>query len=110
MRSRKPTNSQGNDMRDMGILRVAASSLRLLAVYAALLIGLALTVALRFFGAGGFRAVALHLLIAVVMAALIYAHYMHLRAATGLTRLFALVGFGWLYFMFALMFSDFLSQ
>lgn len=52
--------------------------------------------------------VALHLLITVAVAALIYALYIHFRSAAALTRLFALVGFSWLYFIFALLFSDFL--
>ena len=110
MQWKQRVNSLRNDQSDMGILRVLASSLRLLIVYATLLIGLALTVALRFFGDGGLWVVALHLLIAAAMAALIYAQYMHLRSATPLIRLFALAAFGWLYFMFTLMFGDFLSR
>lgn len=83
---------------------------RLLIVYGCLLLGLALTVGLRFLDYHSNWSTAGHLLLAFTMATLIFAQYMHLRSATPLTRLIALGVLAWLYIMFLLIFGDYLSR
>ena len=53
---------------------------------------------------------ALNMVCAFGMAGLVFGGFMGLRAADGLTRVFALAGFGWLVFLLVLTLSDYLTR
>ena len=53
---------------------------------------------------------ALNGVLAFAMAGLVFGGFMGLRAADGLTRVFALAGFGWLVFLLVLTLSDYLTR
>ena len=79
------------------------------AVYGALILLLALTVAISFFHLGTLGII-LALAIAVAKALLVMAYFMHLRYNTRLTWLFAGAGFVWLLIMVTFTMADYLSR
>jgi cytochrome c oxidase subunit 4 len=80
-----------------------------LAVWAGLLVLLAISAGSAYAPLGPFNA-AVNLAIAAVMLGLLATFLMNLRWANGLVRLFAASGLFWLIFMFALTFVDYLSR
>ncbi len=78
-------------------------------VAGALLALLAATIGVAYLDLGRFNTPAA-MAISVAKAAIIIIYFMHLRAAHGLVRIMALIGFFWLAIMFALAFSDFGSR
>ena len=80
-----------------------------LAVFAALLVGTALTVLVAYVDLGPLNTV-VALAIAGVKALLVALYFMHLRWASRLTWLFAAAGIVWLVLMLGLTFADFESR
>jgi len=78
-------------------------------VVAALLLLLLLTIGLAYVDLGSLNT-AVALLISAAKAALILLFFMHLRRASGLTRLAAGVGFFWLGILLAHTLSDYLTR
>jgi len=79
------------------------------AVFAALIFGTALTVAVAFIDLGALNNV-LMLGIAITKAALVVLFFMHVRWGTRLTWVVAASGFFWLLILFGLTMSDYLSR
>ncbi len=77
-----------------------------LGVFAALLLGTALTTWVSRFDLGPFNNV-VALSIAGAKAALVILFFMHVRYSSRLVRVFALAGFFWLLIFFALIFADY---
>jgi cytochrome c oxidase subunit IV len=80
-----------------------------LVVDAALMALLAATYGVSYLHLGVFNAI-LNIGIAVVMVGLVAWFYMHLRAATGMVRLFAGAALLWLIILFALGLSDWIAR
>ena len=80
-----------------------------LAVFTALMVFTAITVAVAFFDLGAMNNVVM-LGIAVTKATLVVLYFMHVRYATRLIPLVAAGGFFWLLIMFGITMSDYLSR
>jgi len=80
-----------------------------LAVFAALIILLAITIGVAFLHLGPFN-VAAALFIAVVKATLVVLFFMHVKYSSRLTWIFAAGGLLWLVIMIILMMSDYLNR
>jgi cytochrome c oxidase subunit 4 len=78
-------------------------------IFAALLIGTALTIAVAFVDLGAFNNVAM-LTIAAGKALLVILFFMHVRWGTRLTGLVVASGFFWLLILFTITMSDFLTR
>jgi cytochrome c oxidase subunit 4 len=78
-------------------------------IFAALLIGTALTIAVAFVDLGAFNNVAM-LTIAAGKALLVILFFMHVRWGTRLTSLVVASGFFWLLILFTITMSDFLTR
>jgi cytochrome c oxidase subunit IV len=70
---------------------------------------LALTISVAYVDLGPYNIV-IALLIATVKASLVAYFFMHIRTSSRLTWTVAIGGFFWLFILFALTFSDFLSR
>jgi cytochrome c oxidase subunit IV len=79
------------------------------AVFAALMVGTALTVLAAFFDLGALNNVVM-LAIACAKALLVILFFMHVRWSTRLTWLVVASGFFWLIIMFGLTMTDYLSR
>jgi len=79
------------------------------AVFAALIIGTALTVAAAFVDMGALNNVVM-LAIAITKAALVVLFFMHVRWGTRLTWVVAASGFVWLLILFGLTMQDYLTR
>lgn len=79
------------------------------AVFAALIVGTALTVLVAFFDLGPLNNIVM-LLIASVKALLVVLFFMHVRWSTRLTWVVAASGFAWLIILFGLTMTDYLSR
>ena len=79
------------------------------AVFAALIVGTALTVAVAFIDLGAMNNV-LMLGIAMTKAMLVILFFMHVRWSTRLTWVVVASGFFWLLILFSLTMSDYLSR
>ncbi len=79
------------------------------AVFAALLVGTALTVGAAFVDMGPLNNVVM-LLIAVAKATLVVLFFMHVRWATRLTWVVAMAGFFWLFILFGVTMSDYMTR
>jgi len=79
------------------------------AVFAALIVGTALTVAVAFVDLGAMNNV-LMLGIAITKALLVILFFMHVRWSTRLTWVVAASGFVWLLILFGLTMTDYLSR
>jgi cytochrome c oxidase subunit 4 len=79
------------------------------AVFAALIVGTALTVVAAFFDMGAFNNVVM-LAIACAKALLVILFFMHVRWSTRLTWLVVASGFFWLLILFGLTMTDYLSR
>jgi cytochrome c oxidase subunit 4 len=87
-----------------------ASSVRpYLVVYAALIVLMALTTGLAFVDLGHASPV-VALLIAASKALLVILYFMHVRSASGLTKIFVVVGFYWLALLFGGTLGDLLTR
>lgn len=80
-----------------------------LLIFAALLLGLGISIALTTLPLNALR-IAAHLGVAALLGALIAAFFMNLREAGALIRVFALGGLLWLAFMFVLFPADWLTR
>lgn len=80
-----------------------------LAVFAALLVLLALTVAASYVSLGGFNVV-IALMIAIAKTFLVMLFFMHVRYSGRLVWIYVGVGFFWLGILLALTMSDFLTR
>lgn len=78
-------------------------------VFAALLAGTALTVAVTYIELGRFNLI-VALLIAFTKATLVVLFFMHVNQSTALTRIFVVAGLFWLVILILLTFSDYLSR
>ena len=78
-------------------------------IFAALLIGTALTIAVAFVDLGAFNNVAM-LTIAAGKALLVILFFMHVRWGTRLTWVIAASGFFWLLILFGLTMQDYLTR
>ena len=78
-------------------------------VFAALIVGTALTVAAAFVDMGALNNVVM-LAIAVTKAALVVLFFMHVRWGTRLTWVIAASGFFWLLILFGLTMQDYLTR
>jgi cytochrome c oxidase subunit 4 len=87
---------------------VAPKSLYYL-IFAALLVGTAVTVAVAFVDLGAFNNVVM-LTIACAKALLVVLFFMHVRWSTRLTWVVVASGFFWLLILFTLTMSDYLSR
>jgi cytochrome c oxidase subunit 4 len=87
---------------------VAPKSLYYL-VFAALIVGTAITVAVAFMDLGAFNNVVM-LTIACTKALLVVLFFMHVRWSTRLTWVVVGAGFFWLLIMFTLTMSDYMSR
>ncbi|HTR81742.1 MAG TPA: cytochrome C oxidase subunit IV family protein [Bacteroidota bacterium] len=74
-----------------------------------LMLLLALTISVAYIDLGPYNIV-IALLIAAVKATLVGYFFMHIRTSPRLVWTFAIGGFFWLFILFALTFSDFLSR
>jgi len=79
------------------------------AVFAALIIGTALTVGAAFVDMGAFNNVVM-LAIAITKAVLVVLFFMHVRWGTRLTWVVAASGFVWLLILFGLTMQDYLTR
>jgi cytochrome c oxidase subunit 4 len=79
------------------------------AVFAALIVGTALTVLVAFFDLGPLNNIVM-LLIASVKALLVVLFFMHVRWSTRLTWVVAASGFVWLIILFGLTMTDYLTR
>jgi cytochrome c oxidase subunit 4 len=79
------------------------------AVFAALMVGTALTVGVAFVDLGAFNNV-LMLGIAITKAMLVILYFMHVRWATRLTWLVVASGFFWLIILFGITMTDYLTR
>ena len=79
------------------------------AVFAALIVGTALTVAAAFVDMGALNNVVM-LAIAVAKATLVVLFFMHVRWGTRLTWVIAASGFFWLLILFGLTMQDYLTR
>ena len=79
------------------------------AVFAALMVGTALTVAVAFVDLGAMNNVVM-LTVACVKALLVILFFMHVRWSTRLTWLVVAAGFFWLLIMFSVTMTDFLTR
>ena len=79
------------------------------AVFAALMVGTALTVGVAFVDLGAFNNV-LMLGIAITKALLVILFFMHVRYSTRLTKLTAIGGFLWLAILISLTLGDYLTR
>jgi cytochrome c oxidase subunit 4 len=79
------------------------------AVFAALMVGTALTVGVAFIDLGAMNNV-LMLGIAITKATLVVLYFMHVRWSTRLTWVVAASGFFWLLILFGLTMTDYLSR
>jgi cytochrome c oxidase subunit 4 len=79
------------------------------AVFAALMVGTALTVLVAFYDLGPLNNV-LMLGIAITKATLVVLYFMHVRWATRLTWVVAASGFVWLLILFGLTMTDYLTR
>jgi cytochrome c oxidase subunit 4 len=79
------------------------------AVFAALMVGTALTVGVAFIDLGAMNNVVM-LTIACVKALLVILFFMHVRWSTRLTWLVVASGFFWLLIMFSVTMTDFLTR
>ena len=79
------------------------------AVFAALIIGTALTVAAAFIDMGALNNVVM-LAIAIAKATLVVLFFMHVRWGTRLTWVIAASGFFWLLILFGLTMQDYLTR
>lgn len=79
------------------------------AVFAALLVFTAITVAVAYIDLGMFN-IYIALTIAAIKALLVLLYFMHLRYTSKLTWAFAATGFVWLIFMIGLTMSDIISR
>ena len=78
-------------------------------VFVALLVGTALTVYVAYFDFG-FMNTAIALAVAVAKASLVVWFFMGVRYNTPLTRVVVVAGFFWLFIMFGLGMSDYMSR
>jgi cytochrome c oxidase subunit 4 len=78
-------------------------------VAAILMLLLALTIAVSYIDLGQYN-LFIALVIATAKASLVAYFFMHIRSSPRLTWLVAIGGFFWLFILFALTFSDFLSR
>jgi cytochrome c oxidase subunit IV len=74
-----------------------------------LMLLLALTIGVAYIDLGPYNII-IALIIATIKASLVGYFFMHIRTSSRLTWTFAIGGFFWIFFMFALTFSDFLSR
>lgn len=88
---------------------MSRDAMRLIAVWAALMVLLTATVAATFGPFGGWTS-AINLAIASAKAALIYWFFMHVREQTWLARLVAVAAVGWLSLLFGLTQADVLTR
>lgn len=79
------------------------------AVFAALMVGTALTVLVAFYDLGPLNNV-LMLGIAITKATLVILYFMHVRWATRLTWVVAASGFVWLLILFGITMTDYLTR
>jgi cytochrome c oxidase subunit 4 len=89
-------------------VHVAPKSLYV-AIFVALMVGTAATVAVAFLDLGAMNNVVM-LTIACVKALLVILFFMHVRWSTRLTWLVVASGFFWLFIMFSITMSDYLSR
>jgi len=78
-------------------------------VFAALIVGTALTVAAAFIDLGALNNVVM-LGIAITKATLVILYFMHVRWSTRLTWVVAASGFSWLMILFGLTMQDYLTR
>jgi cytochrome c oxidase subunit IV len=78
-------------------------------IFAALLVGTALTVMFAFINLGNFNILAA-LVIAVIKASLVIFFFMHVKYSSRLTKLWVAVGFIWLFIMLSITMTDYLSR
>ena len=78
-------------------------------IFAALLIGTALTVVMAFVDLHSFNIV-VALLIAGVKASLVIFYFMHIKFSDRLTKLFVAIGFIWFFIMVGITMTDYLSR
>jgi cytochrome c oxidase subunit 4 len=80
------------------------------AIFGALMVGTAATVAVAFIDLGGQLNTVLALTIAVIKATLVVLYFMHVRYSSRLTWVIVGSGLFWLGILFALTLSDYLSR
>lgn len=80
-----------------------------LAVFAALLILLAITVGVSFLDLGVFSRI-VAVTIAAIKAGLIFTYFMHLRYSQRLVWVFAGIGFSWFVLMFVITMGDYIAR
>ena len=78
-------------------------------IFAALLVGTALTVVFAFINLGNFNIVAA-LVIAGIKAGLVITFFMHVKYSSRLTKMWVAVGFIWLFLMLAITMTDYLTR
>jgi cytochrome c oxidase subunit IV len=78
-------------------------------IFAALLVGTALTIVFAFINLGNFNIVAA-LVIAGIKASLVIFFFMHVKYSSRLTKLWVAVGFIWLFIMLSITMTDYLSR
>ena len=81
-----------------------------LAIFAALMVLLVVTVLAAFYIDVGNLNILVALLIAIVKAALVVLFFMHVKYASRLTKVFVTAAFLWLGILFVLTFSDYLTR
>jgi cytochrome c oxidase subunit IV len=81
-----------------------------LAVFALLMILLAVTVAAAFFIHAGNLNIVIAMTIALVKALLVILYFMHIRYSAKLTVVFCAASFLWLAILFALIFADYIAR
>jgi cytochrome c oxidase subunit 4 len=81
-----------------------------LAVFVALMVLLAVTVAVAFFVHAGDLNLIIALAIATIKATLVVLYFMHVKYASRLTKIFVCAAFLWLLILFALTFADYLTR
>jgi cytochrome c oxidase subunit 4 len=80
-------------------------------VFAALMVLLALTViAAKLTHGHGALGVVIAMIIAIIKAVLVVMFFMHIKGATGLTKVFVVVGLLWLSILVALTLNDYLTR
>ncbi len=80
-----------------------------LAVFAALLVLLAVTVGVSFFDLGIFSKI-LAVTVAAIKASLIFTYFMHLRYSPRLVWVFAGIGFAWFVLLFTITMGDYMAR
>jgi len=91
-------------------MKNADTSIRLyIRIAIILMLLLALTIGIAYINLGTYNII-IALIIATIKASLVGLFFMHIRSSSRLTWTFAVGGFFWLFILFVLTFSDFLSR